>query len=445
VRKIFGTDGIRGVSNEYPMTIDICLRLAKAIAIKFCNTDGRKHLIIIGKDTRISSDIFEHVLAAAFCSYGIDVNLLGILPTPAISILTSKLHANAGIMISASHNQFFDNGIKIFNNSGLKLKDSEELELEKIMLDDFVSRKPAIGSDIGVIRVKNNATLHYANKIKESFDFSKSDTKRLKIVVDSSNGALSYIAFDIFKNFGFEVISINDSPDGLNINNSCGVMYPETLSKAVLEHDADVGVAFDGDGDRVLLSDENGKSIDGDHILAILVQSENFAPQEIVSTIMSNLAFERYLASNNIKLVRTNVGDRYILEYMQNSTAVIGGEPSGHVIIKSHAPTGDGLFVGLKIIECIIKSKKKLSELNALFQSYQNVSHNVRVRDKSIIENPKITAKIDDLHLKLQGHGRLIVRPSGTEQMVRIYAEGENLSDLEAIVTDLANAIENTA
>ena len=433
MRKLFGTDGIRGVANELPLTLDLCQKLSNAIVLKYCRDSGKKHMIIIGKDPRISSDMFEHALAANFCSLGVNVKLLGIVPTPAVSILANKLGASMGIMISASHNPFYDNGIKLFNKLGEKLNDDEEAELEKIIADELHFCK-ATKSDIGRTEYVPSALNVYCDKIRNSFNFSGNG----KIIVDSANGSFSHIAPDILGEFGFDVISIHDSPNGANINDNCGASYPNTLCQAVISHKADLGIAFDGDGDRVILADETGNTLDGDHILSILVQSTK--SQEIVSTIMSNYGLEKYLSSIGIRLTRTNVGDRYIFCGMRSSDAEFGAEPSGHVIIKSHAPTGDGLFAVLKVIEYLSKVKKKCSQLR-FFEPYPTVSRNLHVKDKSVIRNPLVQSMIQKFKKQLRGQGKLVVRASGTEQVIRILAEGENISDLEQMANELSRII----
>ncbi len=436
MRKLFGTDGIRGVANEYPITIDVCRQLAGAVVKKFCNSDDKKHVVVIGKDTRISGDIFEHALAASFASLGVDVQLLGVIPTPAVSVLVSKLKADMGIVISASHNPFYDNGIKLFNKFGLKLKDEEEAELEELMTKQSALKTPT-HENVGTIRVNENAVDIYIDEIKKSFHFKNT---KLKIVVDSSNGALSRIAPKVFEDFGFDVVSLCDTPNGININDNCGVTHPNTLSEAVVKHHANMGIAFDGDGDRVILADETGHIVDGNQILAILSQINGC--REIVSTIMANYGLEKYLRARGIKLIKTAVGDRYISEYMQgNSDAFFGGEPSGHIIIKSHSLTGDGLFSGLKIIEMLIQSEKKCSEFCNVFNLCPTVSNNVRVKDKSVITAENVQRVIHECEQELVGIGKLIVRPSGTEPLIRITAEGENEEKSREIVQRITAAI----
>ncbi|MDR0678127.1 MAG: phosphoglucosamine mutase [Holosporaceae bacterium] len=439
MRKLFGTDGIRGVANKPPLTIDLCWKLAAAVVTGFCKSKSNENLILIGKDTRISGDMFEHALAACLCSLGVKVKLLGVVPTPAVSMLTSKLRANAGIMVSASHNPFQDNGIKLFRSNGLKLTDEEESKLEKTMADDGAHRRSATGTNIGRIFYVSSELDLYRARIKNSFNFS---TAKIKIVLDSANGSFTSIAPDILRGFGFDVVSLNDVPNGVNINENCGVISPHILSENVVRHQADIGIALDGDGDRVLLADENGQILDGDHILAILTQSEETS--EVVSTIMSNFGLEKYLSSQKIRLIKTNVGDRYISKYMQNSDAKFGAEPSGHIIIKSHLLTGDGLFAGLKVIEYMLKSGKKCSQLR-LFSSFPTISKNLQTTDCAILSRPHVKKAIQQFTRQLKGRGKLIVRPSGTEPIIRILAEGENPPELHNIVDALSKIIGNKA
>ncbi len=441
MKKLFGTDGIRGVANTYPLTIDMCQKLARAVYKKFLSHDLKRKIVFIGKDTRISGDIFEHALAAEFCAMGVDTKLLGIIPTPAVSILTRKLGADLGIMISASHNPYNDNGIKLFNSLGLKLSDEEEIELE-----DFIFNN---NENYNVLNDKFGRVLHdhttykiYQDEFERVFSFDKEITNKLNIVIDSSNGALSKIAPHVFRNLGFNVVSLFDNPNGININDNCGVTHPEVLSRAVINNDADFGIAFDGDGDRVLICDEKGQCLNGEDILAILSLEGNH--KEIVSTIMANFGFEKYLERRKIKLTKTNVGDRYISEYLRYNSADLGGEPSGHIIIKSHALTGDGLFSGLKAIEMMLRSGKNFSELR-LFDPSLSINKNIRVKDKSIIENEKIKSVIENCKKELENNGKLIVRPSGTEPLIRLTAEGEDLDQLNRILEKISAAIKEEA
>lgn len=464
MRKLFGTDGIRGMANRFPMTLDVCEKLTKALMIFKKDYDASPvKTIIIGKDTRVSCDIFEHALAAQFASLGVDVRLIGVCPTPAISILTKILGASFGIMISASHNPYWDNGIKIFKSNGLKLTDAEELLIENIMesCDQLHCFPEIIEDKVGRIFPDTSLLNIYIERIKSMFSTvfpSDIDThSSRKIVLDSSNGSFSRIAPEILRTFGFEVISINDSPNGTNINKNCGIMHPDVISRATLEHKADVGIAFDGDGDRVLLCDEKGRFLDGDHILAILIESVKSSSDnpdsnpsdcaEVVSTIMANFGFEKHLVSRGISLVRTQVGDRYLSEYMQKNPSVLfGGEPSGHIIIREHALTGDGLCAALKILAYINKSGRKLMELCDIFASYPVVSRNAKIRkgfDKhSLLKDHRITDLMQKYEQQLSNRGKLIIRPSGTESVIRISAEGEDKQELELIISDIFEAIE---
>ena len=435
--KFFGTDGIRGEAGKYPLNIDFCIRLASALVKKFKISEGS--LVIIGKDTRESGDMLEHALAAAFCSYGLNVELLGTVPTPSVSILTQTLHADIGIMISASHNPFRDNGIKIFDSRGLKLLDADEDEIENYIFQESV---PKNLKNFGSVHQNFSAIDFYKEKILNTFRFEKNKIEKLKIVLDCANGSFSKIAPEIFQKFGFEIFKIAIDPSGKNINENCGVTHPENLSKKVSEQKADFGIAFDGDGDRVIFCDENGEILDGDYILSSLVESEQISVgSEVVSTIMSNFGLEKYLNEKGIKLIRTKVGDRYISEYMRNSNAIIGGEPSGHIILREHALTGDGLFTALKIIKYISDKNKKCSELRKIFNLFPSISENVHVKNKSVIFEKNISEKIEKFKMQLNGRGKLIVRPSGTEHLIRISAEGQDISELRGIVDVLSGEI----
>lgn len=432
--RLFGTDGIRGKANEYPLTADMCGKLSRALALYFDLAHGET--VVIGKDTRESCDIFEHALAADFASLGANVRLLGVAPTPAISIITTKIQASLGIVISASHNPYYDNGIKIFNKSGLKLKDMEELQIEKYIFED----KPIENTKIGRISRAESLVSEYINNIKNSFNI---DGQGKKIVVDTANGAMSSVAPNIFRYFRFDVVSINDSPDGKNINENCGVTYPSTLAEHVKDHKADFGIAFDGDGDRVVLCDENGEIMDGDQILALFSSLDS---NPIVSTIMANFGLEKYLESQNISLIRTNVGDRYISDYMQTHPKTqFGGEPSGHIIIRGHALTGDGLFSGLKVLDMYLKSEKgRFSEFSHIFKLTPCVQKNVRIKNKQVMFRSDIDKKIKIYQAQLEGRGRLIVRPSGTEPVIRITAEGANLEELQSMVSEISELLERS-
>ena len=443
MKKLFGTDGIRGTANIYPLTIGMCSRLSEVLVKKFCNTNSSDNFVVIGKDTRASCDMFESALAASLCSFGVNVKLLGVCPTPAVSIITNYCGANFGIMISASHNHFSDNGIKIFDGSGLKLDDHKEAEIESMIADQSIVCEKAIAEKIGRVQHDCNHKLmsYYIDDIKSKFSFSKNDAENLKLLVDSANGSFSKIASDIFATFGFNVLPLHENPNGTNINDRCGATNAHEISSLVLKHNADLGISFDGDGDRLIISDENGNILDGDHILAALVELYKLKNTKIVSTIMANCGLEEYLKTKNIQLVRTNVGDRYISDYMRKSNAAIGGESSGHIIIKEHAFTGDGLFAALKILEYLLTQKKKGSEILGLFNKHQVVSKNVKITDKSLISRTEVQMVIQESEKKLSGHGRLIVRPSGTEPLIRVSAEGCDEVELHDIVNKICERI----
>ncbi|MDR1235814.1 MAG: hypothetical protein LBJ96_02295 [Holosporaceae bacterium] len=426
---LFGTDGIRGVAGEYPMTVEFCYRLAEAVFAKFCTSEDRKHTILIGKDTRISGDTLEHAMAAAFCSCGADVKLIGVVPTPAVSILTPKFDASVGIMVTASHNPFLYNGIKLFDENGLKLSEERENEIESINAAPLL-RKLKVQS-MGRAEYVPGALDVYCDKIINSFkSFDGCGVK--KIVVDCANGSFSAIASKILKKLGFDVISIHDSPDGVNINENCGVLYPDVLGNAVREHRADAGIAFDGDGDRVIISDRNGEIRDGEQILAILAKSGS--SKEVVSTVMSNSALGQYLKSVGVELAEVNVGDRNILEYMQLKKDVeFGAEASGHIIIRSHALTGDGLFAALKVIE-------QRGVENFLFRPNPVVSTNVFVKNRLLMNDKTMQDVVRKFKKQLEGRGKLTVRMSGTEPLLRIYVDGENKEELQKIRDEILEA-----
>lgn len=439
MRKLFGTDGIRGIANEYPLTVEMCDKLAAAICSRQSSILQKDDpTILIGKDTRISGGMLEHAMAAALASHGADVELLGVVPTPAVSLLTKKLNADLGIVISASHNPFQYNGIKLFNEDGLKLKDDEEQKLENILFAN--SGKESV-KKIGRIKNMFGAKKIYIDGILSKFNF---DGQGIHVVVDSANGALSSFASYIISAFGFKVMSVFDSPDGCNINANCGATHPEVLGKLVKSHSADLGVAFDGDGDRVIFCDENGEVMDGDQVLAALCEGSEM---EMVSTIISNYGLEKFCKNRGIKLTKTNVGDRYISEYMQkNPAAKIGGEPSGHIILREHLLTGDGLFSCLKVLEKFVNSGKNFfSEFSHVFTPSKSVNKNVEVKNKNVIEETEIKSLIEDSKKLLSGRGKLIVRASGTEPVIRIVVEGDDEPMLKKISDSICDAIKEYA
>lgn len=437
MRKLFGTDGIRGLANTGPVSINISRRLAHAICKKFCTKT--KH-ILIGKDPRISGDIFMYALAAEFASLGINVTLLGVVPTPALAILTPKFKASAGIMISASHNPYYDNGIKIFNAAGLKLKDTEELEIEKLIFDETFSCPAALEQEIGIIENGLELINLYTFDLIKKFSGIKKTP--LKIALDTANGSFSNIAKDALEALGFLVIAEHESPDGFNINDKCGVTNPKTIVSMTKKYNADVGVAFDGDGDRVLFCTPKGQILTGDHILASICEVENLHDTKIVSTIMSNFGLEKYLNRRNIELIKTNVGDRYISECIQKFPEIkFGGENSGHIIMTEHALTGDGLYTCLKILSYLTNGEKTLEELYNVLTLCPSILKNIKVHDKNVINEMPIINLINEFQTLLKGRGKIIVRPSGTESVIRILAEGDDVVFLKNIVKQLSETI----
>ncbi|MDR1551249.1 MAG: hypothetical protein LBS14_01035 [Holosporaceae bacterium] len=441
MRRLFGTDGVRGIVNEYPMTLEVCQKIAEAIFVKFCFCDNKQviPLVLIGHDPRSSADMFECAMSAVFFARGVNVLQAGVVSTPHLAMLTRSLLANVGIMISASHNPGQYNGIKLFTCGGAKLTDKEEVDLEKIIGESY-ARSPVRNE--GPVGRYSSLSLHhseYYEKIENVFRINMEQARATKVVVDCANGSVSYYVLrTLSEAYGFDILCINNQPNGTNINENCGVTHPQIICDAVLEYQADVGLSFDGDGDRILISDENGKILDGDHILALLAMSESC--KEVVSTIMANTALEQYLSFQGIRLVRTAVGDRHVSDYMQKNNLEFGAEPSGHVIIASHLMSGDGLFAGLKILEIMLRSRKKSSELR-LFESYPTIRRDLPIRDKSVVEEPGVRRRIQELQKQLEGKGKLIVRPSGTEPMIRIMAEGNDVAELQRAVDDLSQIL----
>ncbi|MDR2268088.1 MAG: phosphoglucosamine mutase [Holosporaceae bacterium] len=440
MKKLFGTDGIRGEANKYPLSPEGCAVLACALAKKYCFGTFNQPIIMIGKDTRISGDMLECALAANFSSRGVRVCLMGVVPTPAVSISTKLHRADLGIMVSASHNIFSDNGIKIFKTDGAKLNDQEEEEIELLMEDHSLLSQYVPRTDVGSCSRTRSYLKCYKEKIYKTISIDTAAAKKIKLVVDAANGSLYRLAPRIFRDFQFQIVCLNVAPNGRNINENSGVVNYRIMSEAVRKHGADFGIAFDGDGDRVIMFDSDGYPLDGDYALAILSQAEDST--EIVSTVMSNSAMEQYLQSRHIKLTRTAVGDKYIAEYMQNNPEVkIGGEPSGHTIIRSHALTGDGLFTSLKLLEYAIGSGLSSIDLRRVFRPYPTVSSNIKVMDKSVLHQESVRNTMQSIEKRI--NCRLIVRPSGTEPLIRIMAEGQDERLLSEAVDQLSQLLKD--
>ncbi len=442
-RKLFGTDGIRGKANVHPMTGEIAMALGRAVTHHFQMTSSRKPLIIIGKDTRLSCYMLEQAFSAGVCSQGGRAILTGPLPTPGVAFVTRSMRADAGVMISASHNPFEDNGIKIFDRSGHKLPDEVELELERMITEPGLI--PArVGAELGNARRLDEVIGRYIVQAKSAFNPHYS-LEGLRIVVDGANGAAYKLAPQVFEELGAEVIALGKDPNGLNINKGCGALYPQQCADHVVKYRADLGVCVDGDADRVVLIDRDGTVIDGDKLIGLCARFLHETNQleghtEIVGTVMSNFGLEVFLQRHGLKLHRTQVGDRYIVERMRASGAVFGGEPSGHLVFKRHSTTGDGILAALKVIECMKHYGKGLKELAEQVELYPQVLLNTTIARKPAFEDvPAIATAVKDAERELGGTGRLLLRYSGTEPLARIMVEGRD----HALVHKLCHQIKD--
>jgi len=442
--RIFGTDGVRGVANT-ELTADLAYKLGRAGA--YVITEGtHKPRIIVGKDTRISGDMLEAVLCAGILSVGAEVIKVGVVPTPAVAYLIRKYNADAGVVISASHNPVEYNGIKFFNSQGYKLKDELEDKIQSIIESDFKGVPTPIGEQLGRMNVKYDADEDY---IEHAISTVEGDLKGLKIALDCANGASYITSVKAFRKLGAEVLVINNDPDGININKECGSTHPERLMKYVLDNDCDLGLAFDGDADRCLAVDEKGNLINGDFIMAIcgryLKEIGKLNKDTIVVTVMSNLGLDIALEKENIKTIKTKVGDRYVLEEMLKGNYKLGGEQSGHIIFLDYNTTGDGLVTGIQIASVVKKSGQKLSEIASMMTELPQVLVNAKVPNnmKNIHEiDNEIKEEIKKIEDKLHGCGRVLIRPSGTEPLVRVMLEGKNQSELDEMAHALAKLIE---
>jgi phosphoglucosamine mutase len=443
-RTLFGTDGIRGVANRHPMTPEVVLRVGRAVASLFRNSK-RRHRILIGRDTRLSGPMIEDALVAGICSMGVDALTVGVLPTPAVAFLTMDMKADAAIMISASHNPFEDNGIKIFQGNGLKLPDAAEARIEALMASDHLGDSAPSGAAIGRSKAIFGADGRYAVFLKNAFPKALS-LEGLKIVVDCAHGAGHRIAPLVLEELGAEVIPMGNNPDGKNINLKCGAMHPEIVAAAVRKHRAHAGIALDGDADRVIFADEKGKVIDGDHIMAIcaldMKARRQLRKNTIVATVMSNMGFEIAMKEANIKLIRTQVGDRYILECMRQKGYNLGGEQSGHLIFLDHTTTGDGILSALQVLAVMKKKGRPLSELAAVMTTLPQVLVNVTVEKRMDLDSvPVIRQAIADAETKLAGKGRVLVRFSGTQALCRVMIEGPSQKEITGMANELAETI----
>jgi phosphoglucosamine mutase len=444
-RKFFGTDGIRGLTNREPMTAQTALCVGMAAGAHFLRGDHR-HRVLIGKDTRLSGYMMESALVAGFTSVGMDVVLVGPMPTPAVAMLTHSMRADLGVMISASHNPFADNGIKLFGPDGYKLSDDAERAIEKRMEQ---GPKLAKAPEIGRARRIDDARGRYVHFAKSTFpDHLRLDG--LKVVVDCANGASYHVAPEALWELGAEVIPLGVKPDGLNINHACGSTHPEMMQETVVASGADIGLALDGDADRLIVSDEKGDLVDGDQLMALIAlgmqRRDELKGNAVVATVMSNLGLERKLKDAGLDLVRTKVGDRYVLEEMRGRGCNVGGEQSGHIILADHSTTGDGLVAGLQVLAALVEAKAPASELLRQFEPVPQLLKNVRFNGGvEPLEADSVRKRIAAAEAELEGHGRLVIRKSGTEPLIRVMAEGDDPALVERLVDDICEAVQAAA
>ncbi len=441
VRKYFGTDGIRGQANKV-ITPELALKVGQAAGLAFQRGEDR-HRVVIGKDTRLSGYMIETALVAGFTSVGMDVLLLGPIPTPAVAMLTRSMRADLGVMISASHNLFDDNGIKLFGPDGYKLSDEVEREIEKL-IDGDITKRLAAGGDLGRARRIDGVHDRYIEFAKRTLPRTLS-LDGLRVVVDCANGAAYRVVPEALWELGADVISIGIEPDGFNINKDCGSTSPDALCRKVREMRADIGIALDGDADRVIIVDELGHVVDGDQLLAVIAESwqedGRLTQPGIVATVMSNLGLERHLKSLGLSLLRTPVGDRYVLEQMLAGNYNIGGEPSGHIILSDYTTTGDGFVAALQVLAVVQKMQRPVSDVCRRFEPLPQVLKNVRYRSGKPLENAAVKSAISDAETKLNGHGRLLVRASGTEPVIRVMGEGDDAVLVEEMVDQIVSAL----
>jgi len=441
-RKYFGTDGIRGRVGDGVMTPDFVLKLGWAVGTVLCNDD--KNIVLIGKDTRISGYMFESVLEAGLSAAGVHTRLLGPMPTPAVAYLTRTLRAAAGIVISASHNPYYDNGVKFFTSEGKKLPNETELEIEKLLTQDL---KVVSSDSLGKVSRITDAAGRYIEFCKSTIP-TKIKLNGLKVVVDCAHGATYHIAPNVFSELGAEVLSIASQPNGLNINANCGAVNPTALCEAVIENRADLGIAIDGDGDRLIMVDNKGETVDGDELLYVIAQSrklENALHGGVVGTLMSNLGLEHALRNNGIEFKRAAVGDRYVLEMMQQNSWILGGESSGHIICLDRTTTGDAIISALQVLQILITTQKSLREIKQGMKKYPQTLINVPIKSKMDIANtPKVQQAVKDAESDLAGTGRVLLRPSGTEPLIRVMVEGDDAPKVQQLAKQIAQQIEVT-
>ena len=450
MRKYFGTDGIRRIANS-ELSPELVYKVAKAGAYVLSKHVNHKPTILIGRDTRISGTLIESAMCAGFLSYGANVKLLGVVPTPAVAFLTKKMDADVSVVISASHNTFEFNGIKFFSNKGMKISDELEEEIEFVMDSGKIEELTAINDKIGVSENATNLIDEYIYFFRKNFDDSieKVNKKDFKVAIDVANGATYDVASKVFTALKINHKIINNEPNGININDNCGSTHLEALKKYVVENNFDLGIAYDGDGDRCLAVDEKGNEIDGDKILAVisnyLKEKGKLKENTFVSTIMSNLGLKKFTENKEIDLKQTNVGDRYVLEEMLKNNYNLGGEQSGHIILLDYNPTGDGILTSLMIIQALLESKKTVSEFTSIINLYPQVLINAKVSSENkdnYKKNKKINDAIKELEKEFDGNGRVLIRPSGTEPLIRVMIEGENQDYIEKKAREIVDLIE---
>ena len=442
MRKYFGTDGVRGLANSGAMTADMVLRIGMA-AGNLYKRGSHRHRVVIGKDTRLSGYMIEQALTAGLLAAGMDVFVLGPVPTPAVAMLTRSMRADLGIMISASHNPFQDNGIKIFGPDGYKLSDEQEQKIEQ-MLDNPAAMELAAAAEIGRATRIEEARARYIEFAKRTFpEGMKLDG--LRVVIDTAHGAAYKVAPTALWELGAEIFQIGHEPNGFNINEKCGSTAPQAMCEKVRELRADIGIALDGDADRVIIADERGQVVDGDQLMALIALQQKrrglLTGGAVVATVMSNLGLERRLARDKVGLIRTQVGDRYVLESMREKGCNVGGEQSGHIILSDYSTTGDGLVAGLQVLAALVQEGKPASEILDQFEPVPQLLKNVRFNGGAPLDAAKVKARIAAAEKELKGHGRLVIRKSGTEPLIRVMAEGDNLAQVERLVDDICDAV----
>lgn len=443
--KLFGTDGVRGRANTYPMTAEMALKLGAA-AGRYFRTDGmNRHRVVIGKDTRLSGYMLENALTAGLTSTGMNVLLLGPVPTPAVGFLTRSMRADLGIMISASHNPHYDNGIKFFGPDGFKLSDDAQDEIERLLQGEIEPTQP---QNIGRAKRIDDASGRYAEYAKTTFSRSGGLTG-LKVVVDCANGAAYRAAPEVLWELGCEVIPVGVDPNGYNINQDCGSTHPQTAAEAVVQHGADVGICLDGDADRVMIIDENGQVADGDQVMALIAtrwaKKGLLKGGALVATVMSNLGLEQYLTRQGLALLRTDVGDRYVVEAMRKGGFNLGGEQSGHIVMTDYATTGDGLIAGLQFLAAMVETDQPASALATSFETVPQMLSNVRYETgKEPLTDAHVKAAIAEGEARLQANGRLLIRKSGTEPLIRVMGECQDETLLKDVIGSITSAIEST-